>query len=70
MTLNFPTRSLLEASSYNRSNIYDKEEVNLSDLVSGRLSNAASLEGNRYKANFASPSAVNLSEQNLTKDGI
>ena len=52
VTLNSPTRSSLEVSNYNKSNIYDKEEVNLSDSVSDRLSNATSLEGNRYKANF------------------
>ena len=49
VTLNSPTRSSLEVTNYNNSNIFDKEEVNLSDSVSDRLSNVATLEGNRYK---------------------
>ena len=49
VTLNSPTRSPLEVTNYNNSNIFDKEEVNLSDSVSDRLSNVATLEGNRYK---------------------
>ena len=32
--------------------------------------NAASLEGNRYKANFVSLNVINLSKRNLTKDEI
>ena len=43
--LNSPTRSSLEVTNYNNSNIYEKEKVNLSDFVSDRLSNATSLEG-------------------------
>ena len=39
-------------TNYNNSNIYDKEEVNLSDSVPDRLYNAVSLEGNRFKANL------------------
>ena len=70
VTLNSPTRSLLEVTNYNNNNISDKEELNLSDSVSDRLSNAASLEGNRYKANFVSPNVINLSKRNLTKDEI
>ena len=54
-------------TNYNNSNIYDKEEVNLSDSVSDRLYNAASLEGDRFKANFVSPNVNNLSRRNLTK---
>ena len=57
-------------TNYNNSNIYDKEEVNLSDSVSDRLYNAASLEGNRFKANFVSPNVNNLSRRNLTKGEI
>ena len=70
VTLNSPTRSSLEVTNYNNNNIYDKEEVNLSDSVSDRLSNAASSEGNRYKANFVSPNVINLSKRNLVKDKI
>ena len=40
VTLNSPTRSSLEVSNYNEVN---KEEVNLSDSASDRLSNAARL---------------------------
>ena len=63
------TRSSLEASN-NNSNIHDKEEVNLCYSVSDRLSNAASLEDNRYKANFVSSNVINLSKRKLTKDEI
>ena len=70
VTLNSPTRSSLEVTNYNNNNIYDKEEVNLNDSVSDRLSNAASSEGNRYKANFVSPNVINLSKRNLVKDKI
>ena len=38
----------------------------ISDPLADRSSNAASLEGNRYKANFVSPNVINLSGQNLT----
>ena len=63
VTLNPPTRSLHEVTDYNNSNISDKEEFNLSDSFSGRLSIAASLEGNWYKANFVSPKlSICLSE--------
>ena len=54
-------------TNYNNSNIYDKEEVNLSDSFSDRLYNAVSLEGNRFKANFASPNVTSLSRRNLSK---
>ena len=67
VTLNSLTCSLLKVTNYNNSNISDKEEVNLSDSVPDRLSNATSLEGNRYKANFVSPNAINMSKRNLTK---
>ena len=70
VSLNSSTRSSLEASNYNNSNIHDKEEVNLSDSVSDRLFNAVSLEDNRYKANFVSFNVINLSKRNLTKDEI
>ena len=70
VTLNSPTRSLLEVTNYNNGNISDKEEVDLSDDVPNRLSNAASLEGNSYKANFVSRNVINLSKRNLTKDEI
>ena len=69
VTLNSPTHSSLEVTNYNN-NVSDKEEVNLNDFVSDKLSNAASLESNRYKANFVSPNAINLSKLNLTKDEI
>ena len=64
------TRSSVKITNYNNGNISDKEEVNLSDPVSDRLSNAASLEGDRYKGNFVSPNVINLSKWNLTKDEI
>ena len=67
--MNFLTCSSLEVTNYNTSNIYDKE-INLNDSVSNRLSNAASLGGSRYKANFVSPNVINLSKPNLTKDKI
>ena len=70
VTLNSPTRSSVKITNYNNGNISDKEEVNLSDPVSDRLSNAASLEGDIYKANFVSPNVINLSKWNLTKDEI
>ena len=62
VTLNSPTRSSVKITNYNNGNISDKEEVNLSDPVSDRLSNAASLEGDIYKANFVSPNVINLSK--------
>ena len=68
VTLNSPTRSSQEVTNYNNGSVSDKEEVNLGDSVSDRVSNAASLEGNRYKANFVSPNAINMSKRNLTKD--
>ena len=68
--MNSPTCSSLKITNYNNGNISDKEEVNLSDPVLDRLPNAASLEGNRYKANFVSPNAINLSKRNLIKDEI
>ena len=68
VTLNSPTRSSLKITNYNNGNISGKEEVNLSDPVPDRLSNAVSLEGNRCKANFVSPNVINLSKRNLTKD--
>ena len=67
VTLNSPTRSLLEVTNYNNGNISDKEEVDLSDYVPDRLSNAASLEGNSYKANFVSHNVINLSNETLRK---
>ena len=67
VTLNSLTCSLLKVTNYNNRNISDKEEVNLSDSIPDRLSNATSLEGNRYKANFVSPNAINMSKRNLTK---
>ena len=70
VSLTSSARSSLEASNYNNSNIHDKEEVNLCYSVSDRLSNAASLEDNRYKANFVSSNVINLSKRNLTKDEI
>ena len=70
VTLNSPIRSSLKVTNYNNGNISDKEEVNLSNPVPDRLSNAASLAGNRYKVNFVSPNVINLSKRNLTKDGI
>ena len=70
VTMNSPTRSSLEVTNYNTSNLYDKEEVNLNDSVSDRLSNAASLGGNRYEANFVIPNVINLSKRNFTKDEI
>ena len=51
-----------EVPLYHNSNIGDKENTNLSDSISDRLSNAASLEGNRCKANFVSPNEVFLSK--------
>ena len=51
-----------EVPLYHNSNIGDKEKTNLSDSISDRLSNAASLEGNRCKANFVSPNEVFLSK--------
>ena len=57
-------------TNYNNSNIYDKEEVNLSDSVPDRLYNAVSLEGNRFKANFVSPNVTNLSRRNLLSKGL
>ena len=48
------TRSSVKITNYNNGSISDKEEVNLSDPVSDRLSNATSLEGDRYKGNFVS----------------
>ena len=39
VTLNSPTRSPLEVTNYNNGNTSEKEEVNLSDSVSDRLSN-------------------------------
>ena len=57
--MNSPTCSSLKITNYNNGNISDKEEVNLSDPVLDRLPNAASLEGNRYKANFVSPNVIN-----------
>ena len=68
VTMNSPTCSSLKITNYNNGNISDKEEVNLSDPVLDRLPNAPSLECNRYKANFVSPNAVNLSKRNLIKD--
>ena len=62
VTLNSPTRSSLKVTNYNNDNSFDKEEVNLSNSVPNRLSNAVSLEGNRYKANFVSPNVINLSK--------
>ena len=59
----------MEATNYNNSNI-DNKEVNLSDYASDRLSNAASLKGIRYKANFMSPNLIDLSKQNFAKDKI
>ena len=53
---------LREVPLYHNSNIGDKEKTNLSDSISDRLSNAASLEGNRCKANFVSPNEVFLSK--------
>ena len=70
VTLNSPTRSSLEVTNYTKGSVSDKEEVNLGDSVFDRLSNAASLEGNTYKANFVSPNAINLSKRNLNKDKI
>ena len=70
VTLNSPTRSSQEVTNYNNGSVSDKEEVNLGDSVSDRVSNAASLEGNRYKANFVSPNAIDLSKRNLNKDKI
>ena len=70
VTMNSPTCSSLKITNYNNGNISDKEEVNLSDPVPDRLPNAASLAGNRYKANFVSPNAINLSKRNLIKDEI
>ena len=61
VTLDSPTHSSLEVTNYNNSNIYETEEVNLRDSISDRLSNATSLEGNIYKANFLSPNVINLS---------
>ena len=61
VTLNSLTRSSLKVTNYNNENVFDKEEVNLSDSVPNVLSNADSLEGNRYKANFVSPNVINLS---------
>ena len=57
-----PTHSSLKITNYNNGNISDKKEVYLSIPVPDRLSNAASLEGNRYKANFVSPNVMNLSK--------
>ena len=68
VTLNSPTHSSLEETNYKNSNIFDKDEISLSN--SDRLSNAASLEGDRYKANFVSPNVIDLSKQNLTKNKI
>ena len=62
VTLNSPTRSSLKVTNYINDNIFDKEEVNLSDSIPNILANAASLEGNRYKANFMSPNVINLSK--------
>ena len=70
VTMNSPTRSSQEVTNYNNGSVSDKEEVNLGDSVSDRVSNAASLEGNRYKANFVSPNAIDLSKRNLNKDKI
>ena len=42
VTLNSPNRSSLEAPNYNKDNIFDKEEVNLSDSFPNILSNGAS----------------------------
>ena len=70
VTLNSPTRSPLEVTDYNNGNTSEKEEVNLSNFVSDRLSNVASWEGNRCKANFVSPNVINLSKRKLTKDEI
>ena len=39
VTLNSPTRNPLEVTNYNNGNTSEKEEVNLSDSVSDRLSN-------------------------------
>ena len=66
VTLYSPTHSSLEVTNYNNGNVSDKKEVNLSYPVPDKLSNAVSLEGNRYKANFVSPNVINLSGQNLT----
>ena len=66
--MNSQTRSSLKVNNYNNDNILDKEEVNLSESVPNRLSNAASLEGNRDRANFVSPNIINLSKRNLTKN--
>ena len=70
VTLNSPTRRSLKVTNYNNDNSFNKEEVNLSNSVPNRLSNAVSLEGNKYKANFVSPNVINLSKWNLTKDEI
>ena len=70
VTLNSPTSSSQKVTNYKNGNISDKEEVNLSDFVLGRLPNATSLDGNRHKANFVSPNVINLSKRNLTKDEI
>ena len=68
VTLNSPTHSSLEETNYKNSNIFDKDEINLSD--SDKLSNAASLEGDRHKATFVRPNVINLPKQNLTKNKI
>ena len=64
VTLNSPTRSSAKVTNNNNDNISDKEEAK------ERLSYAASLEGDRYKANFVSPNVITLSKWNLTKDEI
>ena len=57
----------MQVTNYNNNNTYEKEEVNLSNSVCDRLSNAVSSEANRCKANFVSPNVINLCKQNLTK---
>ena len=70
VTLNSPTHSSLKLTNYNNDNISNKEEVKLSHSVPNILSNAASLEGNRYKATFVRPNVINSSKRNLTKDEV
>ena len=56
VTLNSPTRSSAKVTNNNNDKISDKEEAK------ERLSYAASLEGDRYKANFVSPNVITLSK--------
>ena len=55
VTLNSPTRGSLKVTNYNNDNVFNKEEVNLSDSVSNRLSNTASSEGNTVDPRFSEP---------------